>query len=279
MVRLSRRQLVPRDRIDLARLVTDPKQPWLNFYDPDRSIVFREHAPLITVQENYESLENSSNDQTTTVFKKLLSRGSRNLTQVKAKKSITYQLVNQGLCFEAICSINNTRDFLCRCLEDGDKVYMIVGFSTLVDSKFQSTSSTRSDTGVSLPVGVAMAGLTSPAVVIAGITGAVVAGASFSKDIEYSQSFEADGEYVYAVQFRKINFKRFGNRLDSGNLSSEHKWTSFLTTDARVLSIPKRDRNLIIEKLATGSAAGSTAGSPTGASLIFGALVIKLTIT
>jgi hypothetical protein len=201
----------------------------------------------------------------------LLSRGSRNLTEVQARKSITYQLLNQAACFKAICSINHARDFLSRCLEDSHKVYMIVGFSTLVDSKLQSTFSTRTDSGASVSLEL-------PTSAILGMPGPPLASASFSKDTKKYESFEAEGEYVYAVQFRKITFNRFGNRLESGKISSGHKWTSFLTSDARVLLTPKRGGISTREKLATGKAAGLAAEIPTGVSVTFGALVMKLTI-
>jgi hypothetical protein len=154
MVFLGQQKLVPRDRIELGRLVANPKKPWYDFYEPDLRIEFQKHAPLRTVHENYHSTVESSNDRTTTLLKWLLSRESRKLTKVQAAQSITYQLLHQKEVFKAICSIDDARAFLSSCLATGRKVYMIVGFHTFVDLTLESTLTKSTSTGASLSIGV-----------------------------------------------------------------------------------------------------------------------------
>ena len=190
-------ELVLRATVELGRLVTDPRKPRANFYDAP-AIVLEKTAPLIVVQEDYDSeLVDRAGDPETAVLERLFLGTSSKLTRIGARRSQRYVLMNQTSLVSEICSFESARTFLKKNISRGNKIYMITGFRTLIDFRIETRT-------------------TDPRA----LTSRPTEGAIFPVETSISQSssntfiHKAHGEFVYSIQYARISFKRFSNSLE-----------------------------------------------------------------
>lgn len=108
--------------------------------------------------------------------------------------------------FKDACGDEEVREWLQEAVEDGDSVYLVVGFHTVVDAVVVVNDRDSGGLGGSATEGELLG-------VEVGHDGGTV----------QRRGWRAEGEQVYAVQYRKIVFKWFSSQADKGVLG-KNRW-------------------------------------------------------
>lgn len=214
--------LLPLSAVQLGRLIVNIKAPHEEYVDPPAP-----NPPEVTknTQHNFTELRTSSNafklrGRLTQLLSASYEHESKHQIDLSAKIAYTYALCNSRAWFEAACAQQSIRRWLQGAIEDGDSVYLVTGYHTVVDARFATG---RSSTGmdrqeISMPIN---------ATGLPGVQGMdMTAGMDTSHKLcrGFARTFEAPGEQVYALQYRKIVFRWFSSRkIDKATLR-ENQW-------------------------------------------------------
>jgi hypothetical protein len=155
--------LLSPESIRLGRLVRSIDEPQSDFLDPDchlpsESIIVKPHL-------GYEAVHHNAQDKSlATVLTRLVSasRTKRNklYTQVTTDRVTTYQLGNSGSWFKAAVKMEATREWIQESIDQGDDIYVVVGYHTLLDAKITEdvAEGVESSGRLAIPVTEALAG-------------------------------------------------------------------------------------------------------------------------
>lgn len=223
---------IPRDFVELGRLVLDPKYPNQDFCQPSLP------SDVATQRfENFqETLERSRNTQLEIKLLSLLSLTPSALrkssTTITSRLCVIHQLREPNAYFTAACGEKSVRSWL----EEGsrslyDNVYLVCGFKTLTDAEVAVSRSNGAEVevsaGVSASLLTAAAGVPLPILTDSGLDLSV--GFSSANERSGSSGYTATGEHVYAVQYRKIKFSMFSSRkTEKAYLERGNRWKSFV---------------------------------------------------
>lgn len=224
---------IPRDHIELGRLVLDPKYPNQDFCQPP--------LPSDVTTQNFENFQGTLNHSRNTRLEvKLLSLltlahsapGKSSTTSITSRLCVICQLRDPNAYFSGACSEENVR----RWLEEGSRglynsVYLVCGFKTLTDAE---VAVSRSDgASVDLTAGIpaslvaAASGLPLPILADPGLD--VSVGVSSANESSKTTGYTATGENVYAVRYRKIKFSVFSSRkVEKAYLERGNRWKSYV---------------------------------------------------
>ncbi|RPB06858.1 hypothetical protein P167DRAFT_609826 [Morchella conica CCBAS932] len=198
--------LLPLTSIRLGRLLLNRTTPHESYHDPPNT-----PDPLVTPQKNYYNIISSTSTTTLrTCLTKLLS-ARYNSTQtanidLSATEAYTYSMDNSTRWFRDACGDEAVREWLQEAVEDGDSVYLVVGFHTVVDAVVAVNDKDSGGLGGSATEGELLG-------VEVGRKGGTV----------QRRGWLAEGEQVYAVQYRKIGFKWFSSKVEKGVLG-KNRW-------------------------------------------------------
>ncbi|KAH0607837.1 uncharacterized protein H6S33_002871 [Morchella sextelata] len=198
--------LLPLTSIRLGRLLLDRTAPHASYHDPPNP-----PDPLIISQKNYYS--NISSTSTTTLrtcLTKLLS-ARYNSTQtanidLSATEAYTYYMDKSTRWFRDACDDDEVKEWLQEAMEDGNSVYLVVGYHTVVDAVVAVSNKDSGGLGGSATEGELLG-------VDVGREGGTV----------QRMGWHAEGEQVYAVQYRKIGFKWFSSKAEKRVLG-KNRW-------------------------------------------------------
>jgi hypothetical protein len=235
-------RLLPRNAVDLGRLVLHPKAPEQDFYDP---IIANKQDPIINPadilvqhQYNFSHLLSLTSGSKLHVFLASIlgldnATESSNMSCVDSFRRSIYTLANTSEIFKRICSSNNAaRQYLEKAYSRGRAVYMVVGLQTLLDAKLteHTTTSSKKGTDITVPVALAVTATTGVPIPLGDILDSGVK-AEWLKGNKALGMFLAQGEQVYAVQYRKIEFRWFssGKVSEGATLREGAVWKSFWT--------------------------------------------------
>lgn len=222
--------LLPLTAVQLGCLVLNAQHPLQDFFEP---LSHTEAQIATSTQNNFtEILDSSRATKLRTYLTRLVSSSYSNedssTVQLSTLRATTYQLINSGDWFQKVCKIEATRKWLESAIERGHDVYLVVGFHTLCDAKFAMRIESASHEGgqALVPVGNLVTGgvdgLFGDGVLDVGL------GGSHQKSQGHKKSFMAPGEQIYAVQYRKVNFKWFSSRnIDKAFLEADNRWKIF----------------------------------------------------
>lgn len=223
---------IPRDFIELGRLVLDPKYPNQDFCQPS----LESDAATQRFENFQETLERSRNTRLEIKLLSLLSltpsAPRKSSTTISSRLCVIHQLREPNAYFTAACSEKSVRSWL----EEGsrslyDNVYLVCGFKTLTDAEVAVSRSNGAEVevsaGVSASLITAAAGVPLPTLTDSGLD--VSVGFSSANERSGSSGYTATGEHVYAVQYRKIKFSMFSSRkAEKAYLERGNRWKSFV---------------------------------------------------
>lgn len=248
---LIQNSLLHIDTVKLGRLVLNAKHPQQAFYDPFDS------PPEFTVkqQDNFQgTLSLSKNSQLRSRLTALLlvsyENRDANAITLAATQAKTYQLLNSGAWFRKACSSAETRQWFEDAIGDGDgsNVYLVVGYHTITDARVTKTTISGGTTsgGVHLRGSSLVGGTTpSPTAMVNALNSRV----NSTRDVNNrsEKSFDAPGEQIYAIQYRKVEFKFFSSRsLEKASLERDNRWKTFWSDDVRG-SLPTEVEDDVLE--------------------------------
>lgn len=223
---------IPRDFIELGRLVLDPKYPNQDFCQPS----LESDAATQRFENFQETLERSRNTRLEIKLLSLLSltpsAPRKSSTTITSRLCVIHQLREPNAYFSRACGEESVRSWL----EEGsrslyDNVYLVCGFKTLTDAEVAVSRSNGAEIEVSAGVSgsliTAAAGVPLPILTDSGLD--VSVGFSSANERSGSSGYTATGEHVYAVQYRKIKFSMFSSRkAEKAYLERGNRWKSFV---------------------------------------------------
>ncbi|KAL1846314.1 hypothetical protein Daus18300_014297 [Diaporthe australafricana] len=228
-------QPIPREFIELGRLVLDPKYPNQDFCQPSLQ------SDVATQRfENFqETLERSRNTRLEVKLLSLLSltpsAPRKSSTTITSRLCVVHQLREPNAYFSGACGEEGVRSWL----EEGSRspysnVYLVCGFKTMTDADVALSRSDGADidvcAGISASLLTAASGVPLPTLPDSGLD--VSVGFSSANERSGTTGYTATGEHVYAVQYRKIKFSIFSSRkVEKAYLERGNRWKSYV--DAR----------------------------------------------
>lgn len=224
---LLQNSLLPLNSVQLGRLVLNAKNPQQDFFDPPSGQLQPES--IVKPQENFEdilTLSRSSRLRSSLTALLAISYENRDAdsASLTAARATTYQLLNSGVWFENACAMPETRQWLKHAIGRSSSVYLVVGYHTLTDARATARASFRGTTsgGAHLPGSSVFGGTIS-----APLSHLLAAKVDSNRHVSYchSRSFSAPGEQIYAIQYRKVEFKWFSSRkIDNTCLEQDNRW-------------------------------------------------------
>lgn len=223
---------IPRDFIELGRLVLDPKYPNQDFCQP----LLQSDVATQRFENFQETLERSRNTRLEIKLLSLLSltpsAPRKSSTTLTSRLCVIHQLRDPNAYFSSACSEESVRDWL----EEGsrsiyDDVYLVCGFKTLTDAEITISRSNGAEVdvsaGVSASLLTAAAGVPLPTFPDSGLD--VSVGFSSANERSGTTGYTATGEHVYAVQYRKVKFSMFSSRkVEKAYLERGNRWKSYV---------------------------------------------------
>lgn len=216
--------LLPLESLQLGRLVLNIESPQQDFRDPP----IDPPKSTVTSQLNFEEIQSSTKALKLRVrLAQLLSSSYgiqyANQIDLSAACARTHLLCNSRTWFSAACCVVEIREWLERAIEDGYNVYLVAGFHTVIDGRFSEAvvSSETAHGGISIQIGALTGGTIS--VPVMDLTTTV--GSTWKSGNKHQRTFDAPGEQIYAVQYRKVQFKWYSSRkIENGFLEQKNRW-------------------------------------------------------
>jgi tetratricopeptide (TPR) repeat protein len=217
---------LPPSAVSLGRFVLSLDHPHQDFHDPTSNT-----SPdfIEKVQTQYESLHHSAKHQNvasqlTTFLSSSFAKRLKASVRITADEARTYYLTNAGQWFRDAVKSQETREWIERTIDEGEDIYVIVAYHTLVNARILEQLGGQSSAGGDLAIPVSTA-LTASGVVVPfdmadpGLSG-------FRGRLEDEQrQFMAPGEQIYAVQYRKVSWRLFSrNKMDKMTLGTKAWW-------------------------------------------------------
>jgi len=234
-VNLIRHTFLPVESIRLGRFVRNLDEPQSDYFDPDCGL---HQEPIVKSHVHYDELQQRGTDKSLTVLLTSLVSASwtkrrKWYTQVTTDRVTTYQLDNSGAWFKAAIKIEATREWITESIDQGDDVYIVVGYYTMLDTQVVEGAGEELGSSAQLVVPVT-ASLAAASIAAAGVMVPLdnVADPGVSSNSVNQRAirrrFVATGEQICAVQYRKVRFKWFSSRdLDKALLESESRWKMY----------------------------------------------------
>ena len=221
------RTFLPLESVQLGRFVLNIDEPQSDYIDPacDTS------ADVITnPQFHYSAVQQSATNKDFTAKLARLASASRSKrngvsTKVVSDRVTTYQLSNSGQWFKRAIIDEKLRRWIVEAIEQGDNIYMIVGYHTMFDAHVIEGGNSTSDSSARLNVPVTAALAATGAVTqISNIVDPSVGGGN-KEEQRSKRQFLAVGEQICAIQYRKLRFKWYSSRdMDKATLEKENRW-------------------------------------------------------
>lgn len=221
---------LPRTAIDIGRLVASRSEPHRAFHDPKLDVM---SYVSYKTQTGYSSVDNESKNREvstrlTAFLSSAHSRHARTSVSISSELVRVYFLQNSLEWFRKAVELEETRRWIEQTIDDGEDVYLVVGYYTVTDALV--VEQVRNQTGTS---GQAVLPL-SNALIAAGIPllfdNIVDPGVSLSHEAEsgFGRRYVAQGEQICAVQYRKLRFGWLSSKnLNSATLAKEGRWKRY----------------------------------------------------
>lgn len=221
---------LPFESIKLGRFTVSIKQPHQEYHDPSCA-----SAPeaIIALRNDYGGLHHSAlNTGFTTALTSLLSSGiskrAKTSIRIATDQVKTYTLGNSGKWFTEAMSLEETRKWVERAIDQDDDIYLVIGFHTITNARIVQESIQGREVGgqINLPIGLSLAtvGAIAP---LGNIVDPRVAGHRQLTEGGHIE-FMAPGEQICALQYRKVCHRWLSSRnVDRVFLSKGSRWVTY----------------------------------------------------
>lgn len=224
---LIQQTFLPLESIKLGRFLLNVDHPEQDYLDPacthTPEIITKTHVSYGGVQViASDSLVTASLSRLVSAFH---SKRNKTFMHVISEKVMTYKLANSGVWFKEVVREEATRKWLEQAIKQGEEVYVVVGYYTMLNAEITEDVATSSTVSVQfdVPVAATLAGM--GAITPVGNALDTSVGGHQQKGKGVQRQFVASGEQICAIQFRKVRFKWFSSHnLDSAFLQKENRW-------------------------------------------------------
>jgi len=221
---------LPPSAVSLGRFIISFNDPHQDFHDPLGNV-----SPDVTekVQTHYDSIHHSVNQQNiasqlTTFLSSSFSKRLKASIWITANQAKTYYLNNAGQWFRDAVKSRETREWIERMIDEGEDIYVVVAYHTLLDAQIIEQLGGQSAVGGNLAIPVSTT-LTASGVVIPFTNVADPGFGGFRGRIEdEKRQFIAPGKQIYAVQYHKVRWRWFAsNKVDEMMLAKKTWWERY----------------------------------------------------
>jgi hypothetical protein len=218
--------LLPLDALKLARFVTSIDRPLESYHQPlfatPPTEIVRETVYGERSQQGSRAKFGAS---VTSLFSTLLSKRAASQVRLEPRVFRDYMLDNSEKYFDEAVALPATKMWIENAAVRERKIYMIVGFCTMTDTRFvQTFERERSTQGrVTAPVSLSLAaaGAVLP---LANLADPSVQGESGSFANNKTHIF-APGEQICIIEYREVKYKWLSSRtLENSRLSGTRQW-------------------------------------------------------
>ena len=220
---------LPLSAVSLGRFVISLDHPHQDFHNPtiDAGPDFTEK-----VQTQYEGFDHSAKfqnvtSQLTTFLSSSFAKRLKTSIRITADQARTYYLNNSGQWFRDVVKSQETREWIERTIDEGEDIYVVVAYHTLMNARVLEQLEGQSSGGGSLAIPVSTALTASGVLVPFNVADPGLSG--FRGRTEDNQrQFIAPGEQIYAVQYRKVRWGWFSsNKVDEITLGTKAWWKRY----------------------------------------------------
>ncbi|OCK73528.1 hypothetical protein K432DRAFT_410619 [Lepidopterella palustris CBS 459.81] len=218
--------VVPLGNLRLGRLVLDIHNAHQDFIDPECN---EEPQYTVSTHDHFKRIIDSSEgsmiaNSLSTLVSFARNRETTNTKSLIAPKASTYSMLNSGSWFRQVCKLPQARTWMQEAIANGEDIYLIVGYKTVLDAEIVEKTVAKTDGKVQ---GTGKTGFDVLGISSDGTTATL--GQNQNSIDEHTSS--ATGEQVYAVQFRKVQFKWFsGGSIENSFLEKGNRWKVYSAT-------------------------------------------------
>ncbi|KAF2403024.1 hypothetical protein EJ06DRAFT_527996 [Trichodelitschia bisporula] len=222
--------LLPLSSVQLGRFVISTAEPHQDFHD---SISVIGDGLAEKIQSQYEGFRGSTTDESfaaklTSFLSASFSKRTKSSLRITSTQVRTYYLKNATEWFRGALQHTATRMWFERKMDEGEDIFMVVGYHTVLDARIIEQAGEQRAAGgsVVLPVSAALMAV-GIAIPLGGLIDPGVAAARGRMENELGQ-FIAQGEQICAVQYRKVQPRWFSrSKIDKIMLSKDPWWERF----------------------------------------------------
>lgn len=226
--------LLPVGAVDLGRLVLNVWEPSQDFYQPkllERNILVQRIERFTDVLSQIK--DSRLHGSLTAAFSTVFSTRKHSSTSISSSTCITRQLQNSNDYFLELCQLAKARAWMESAVRRNLSVFLVVGVKTLTDADIKQKEERLRERSVDVEVPVmtvasaAMAG--AGMVLPLGDSLDPSLGKSRTRTFDTKSEYTAPGEHIYAVQYRKVRFRRFTScKVDHSSLESGNRWKVYV---------------------------------------------------
>ncbi|KAL8366679.1 hypothetical protein RB595_010508 [Gaeumannomyces hyphopodioides] len=228
-------QLIPRESVELGRLVVDPKYPDHDFCQP--LLTGTSDAPFAAADVATQHFEDFSailnRTRGTRLELRLLSLlsivpsvtpGSTSSTVLTAPVCAVHRLRDATTYFSAACREQPVREWLeSRPRRPFGNIFLVCGLRTVTNARVRQTRHSQIDVAASVSV---------PAASLPGFDVTVEGSLSVACESKEKVGYTAVGEQVFAVQYRKVNLSMLSTatkKVEEAYLERKIRFISYIS--------------------------------------------------
>lgn len=221
---------LPQTAVKLGRFVTNVHEPHRYYHDPSPRSDF---SVVEKVETNYDSIDTLAGhynfvSDLTSFLSSSLSNTTKTSIRIRTKQVKTYYLDNNGQWFRDVVQLEDVRKWIERTIDEGEDIYVVVGFHTVLDARVGEQSGEERGFGGKLvmPISTALAA-TGAVVPFGNLADPRLAGNNGRTEYQQRQ-FVAQGEQIIAVQYRKVRFRFLSSKsVGKATLAKETRWERY----------------------------------------------------
>lgn len=227
--------LLPRNAVELGRLVTNIHDPMQDYCQPDL-LPLGDDAISVQRLENFSSiLENTKGSNLfgflTQILSGIWSVSSEVTTDIAATVYETRQLGNCEDILHAACKLASVRIWLERAIRRKRNVYVISGLKVLIDTRVRQSVVKSSNRGGSVQVPGALIAAAATIPIPVGDILDIGVEKTYQRDFREEGEYMASGEHIFAIQYRKVKMGKFStSAVDPDYLLGGSRWKIFLSS-------------------------------------------------
>ena len=209
--------LLPLHSIRIGRLVVNVDEPQQEFLDPDCDL--NEITTGTMTQYSVVQRDASGESLKATMMSLLsafFSKHNKTTIKVSTDRVTTYQLTNSGRWFQNAVQSQAIRQWIEEAVAQGNSIYVVVGYRTTYDALIIEHEASELESSVNLSTAPATGDEDQST------TPRLTSNAQDGESVK--RKFIATGEQIWAVQYRKVQFKWFSSRNLDNSLLGPGQW-------------------------------------------------------
>jgi len=223
------RTLLPVQAVKLGRLVIDCEEPLADYFD----LADTGSLNGVTTKQtdySYTSCHNADAGftlQLTQLISAARKKTRKTNTTITTQQTQTHRLDNSTPFFRNAVRSLEARKWIERAIDQGDTIYMVVGFITLMNALIVEDVGVTGAISSSVEVPLTTTLAASTGIILPGVGDPAVAGHAQHGESDQVR-YVASGECICAIQYRRVKTSWFNSKdLDKAKLDKTNRWITY----------------------------------------------------